>query len=113
MNRRLFLSASTWLIGGDAWRIAHAAAKPAAHTVVIEGMQFKPATVNIRAKDSVTWINKDVVVHTATAAASVTPRFDSQLIGLGKSWTHAFTRVGVHDYVCTYHATMKGVIKVA
>ena len=87
--------------------------KPAAHTVVIEAMQFKPATLSVRPGDSVTWINKDIVAHTATSPAGAKVPFDSEMIGVGREWKRTFTKAGKHDYVCTYHPTMKAVIEVA
>jgi plastocyanin len=111
VNRRLFLSALALLAcsvsAGSTPR------KPVAHTVVIEGMQFNPATLDIRPGDSVTWVNKDIVEHTATTFASAKQPFDSGLIEVGKTWTRTFKQVGTHDYLCTYHPTMKGVLKVA
>jgi plastocyanin len=83
------------------------------HTVVIEGMKFTPATVTIRPGDSVMWVNKDIVDHTATSPASARQPFDSRLIGQGKTWTRRFTAAGTFDYVCTFHPTMTGVIKVS
>jgi plastocyanin len=111
-NRRRFLSALALLTCGANLRIAWAATKSTAHTVVIEGMQFKPALLTIYPGDSVTWVNNDIVVHTATTPASAKQRFDSRPIAVGKAWTHTLTEVGTHDYVCTYHPTMRGVVKV-
>ena len=86
---------------------------PVRHTVVMEGMQFQPATLTIGPGDSVTWVNKDIVEHTATTPGSAKQAFDSRAIGIGKSWSRNFKEAGTHDYLCTYHPTMKGVIKVA
>jgi plastocyanin len=83
------------------------------HTVVIEGMKFTPATVTIRRGDSVMWVNKDIVDHTATSPASARQPFDSRLIGQGKTWTRRFTAEGTYDYVCTFHPTMTGLINVS
>ena len=89
------------------------AREPATHTVVIEGMRFTPSAVTVRPGDSVTWINKDIVDHTATTPASASRPFDSQLIGQGKSWTRRFTAVGTYEYLCTYHPTMTGSVTVS
>ena len=83
------------------------------HTVVIEGMQFKPAALTIRHGDSVIWVNKDIVEHTATTPASAKQQFDSARIPRGKSWTRRFTVVGKHMYLCTYHPTMTGAVTVS
>ena len=115
MNRRRFLAALALLACSVSVSVGVASPprKPVAHSVVIEGMQFKPATLDIRAGDSVTWVNKDVVEHTATAAASAKQPFDSGLIRGGQTWKRTFTDVGALDYLCTYHPTMKGVLNVA
>jgi plastocyanin len=113
VNRRLFLSALALLACSVSVGVASPPRKPVAHSVVIEGMQFKPATLDIRLGDSVTWVNKDIVEHTATTAASAKQPFDSGLIGVGKTWKRTISEVGTHDYLCTYHPTMKGAINVA
>jgi len=43
--------------------------KPVTHTVTVDGTAFKPATLTIKAGDSVVWVNKDIVSHTATSTA--------------------------------------------
>ena len=43
------------------------ARNPVNHTVDITGFTFSPMTLRVRAGDRVTWINKDIVPHTATA----------------------------------------------
>lgn len=83
-------------------------AQAATHTVTIEAMKFEPATLTVKRGDRVVWINKDVVPHTATAAR----RFDSKNIAAGQSWTWKAGRAGRHEYLCTYHPGMKGVIEV-
>jgi len=82
--------------------------KPATHTITITGMQFTPATLTIKPGDTVVWINKDIVAHTATAAAT----FDSRIIQPEKSWKMVFKKKGDYPYVCSYHPTMKGLLKI-
>jgi plastocyanin len=86
---------------------------PTTHTVVIAEMKFSPATVTVRPGDYVTWINKDIVDHTATTPASARQPFDSQLIRQGASWTRRFTATGTFEYLCTYHPTMTGAVRVS
>ena len=83
-------------------------AQAATHTVTIEAMKFEPATLTVKRGDRVVWINKDVVPHTATAAR----RFDSKNIAAGQRWTWKAGKPGRHEYLCTYHPGMKGVIEV-
>jgi plastocyanin len=89
------------------------ARETASHTVVIEGMRFAPAAITVRPGDSVTWVNKDIVDHTATTPASASRPFDSQLIRQGKSWTRRFASAGTYEYLCTYHPTMTGSVTVS
>ena len=81
--------------------------KPAVHTVKIEGMKFTPAKLSIAAGDSVTWVNTDIVAHTATSGG-----FDSGTIPPDRKWTRTFAKGGAFDYVCDFHPTMKGTLSV-
>lgn len=73
------------------------------HTIAIEGMQFAPAAVTVKRGDTVVWVNRDLVPHTATARGA----FDSGAIAAGKSWKMTATAEGRYQYVCTLHPTMK------
>jgi plastocyanin len=111
---RRFLSVTVVLLACTAVTVALADGaqrrrKPATHTVTISGMQFTPSTVTVRAGDTVVWINKDIVAHTATSSAG---SFDSRVIPPEKSWNFTFKAKGNNSYVCTYHPTMKGVVTV-
>ena len=80
-----------------------------AHTVIIEGMAFKPQVIVVHPGDRITWINKDLFPHTVTSTAG---KFDSHLIDPDASWTYVARKPGEYDYVCTLHVTMKGRIEV-
>lgn len=92
--------------GPLAGRAAQSAGRSAgqAHTVIIEGMRFTPATLTVRRGDRITWINKDPFPHTVTAAG----KFDSHQIAPDRSWTYVARKAGEYDYVCTLHVGMKG-----
>lgn len=85
-----------------------ATATGATHTVVIEGMQFQPATLTVNRGDHVVWVNRDVVPHTVKADRA----FSSPAIKPGASWTATLSKAGRHDYVCTLHPTMKAALVV-
>lgn len=85
------------------------AARPA-HTVTIDAVSFRPATITIAPGDTVVWVNKDVVPHTSTAG--VRGGFDSGTIAAGASWTRTFPTKGALAYVCQFHPTMKGTVLV-
>lgn len=112
MNRRLLVWTLVLLACSASVALTALGRKPATHTVVIEGMQFKPATLAISPGDSIVWVNKDIVEHTATTPASAKQPFDSRMIKVGESWSLTFKKPGTYDYICTYHPTMKGVIRV-
>ncbi|RDU96849.1 cupredoxin domain-containing protein [Trinickia dinghuensis] len=83
---------------------AHAAKR----VIVIENMQFAPANVTVKAGDEVTWDNKDLVAHTATAKGA----FDSHSIAPGGSWTYMARTPGRYAYGCSLHPTMKATLVV-
>jgi plastocyanin len=84
-----------------------AAGEPATHTVVIDGMQFRPAALRVQRGDRIVWVNRDLVPHTATSA-----HFDSDTIAPGARWTHVAARTGTAPYVCRLHPTMSGSLNV-
>jgi plastocyanin len=86
------------------------ATRPKTHTVTIEGMQFRPQTLTVASGDSIVWVNKDLVPHTATSAT--TGIFDSKLIAPDKSWKLTIRTKGTFSYLCTYHPAMKGSLRV-
>lgn len=83
-------------------------AKPQVHTVLIEGMRFQPEGLTVASGDTVVWINRDMVPHTATSPG----QFDSGEIAAGTSWTHVVRDTGEFAYICTYHPLMKAVLRV-
>jgi len=78
------------------------------HTVVIENLRFVPETLEIRRGDTVVWVNRDLVPHTATAEG----RFDSGNLAPKASWRHRFDAAGTLAVVCRYHPTMKAQVVV-
>ncbi len=110
MTRRAFLAGLVLLASSaSAGAMQQTRRKAKTHTVKIEGMVFTPRRLTIDAGDTVTWINNDIVEHTATAADG---SFDSKMIAAGKSWKQTFKSKGDFPYVCKYHPTMKGTLKV-
>lgn len=77
-----------------------------AHTVVISGSQFQPATLTVNAGDTVEWKNSDIIPHTATSTDSTT--FDSGRIEVGASWKYGANKRGKFNYECTFHPNMQG-----
>ena len=109
MNR--FLTAVVLVGCCAAASAAQRATKPVVHTVVIDAAKFSPATLTIRPGDSVEWVNKDLVAHTATQEAAKNG-FESGAIPPGKSWRRTFKTAGELAYLCRFHPTMKGTLQV-
>ncbi len=78
------------------------------HTIVIEGMQFKPGELTVKRGDRVVWVNRDVVPHTVKADAT----FESPAIAPDASWGTTVKSPGRHAYACTLHPTMKATLVV-
>lgn len=87
---------------------AAGATKAATHTVVIDGVRFEPETLEVKAGDTVVWLNKDPFPHTVTAKGA----FDSHDIAAGKSWSYTPRKAGEYAYLCTLHPNMRGTLKV-
>jgi plastocyanin len=83
--------------------------KPVTHTVTIDSTKFSPEVLAVRAGDTVVWVNKDLIPHTATSKAG---GFDSLVIATGKSWEYKTSKKGDFPYVCTFHPTMKARLRV-
>jgi plastocyanin len=80
-------------------------------TVTIEGFQFTPNNIMLKKGGRVTFVNKDSAPHTAT------PERGANFTGTGRlrkneSKTVVFNTVGVQNYFCDIHPSMKGKITV-
>jgi plastocyanin len=85
------------------------APRPTVHTVLIEAMQFSPATLEVNAGDTVVWKNKDPFPHTATTEGD---GFDSGDIAAERSWKFVAAKRGSFPYYCELHKTMKATLVV-
>ena len=73
------------------------------NTVLIQDFKFQPAEITIKSGETITWINKDSVKHTATGDS-----FDSGLLAKDASFQQTFDTAGTYDYICTPHPYMEG-----
>ena len=84
------------------------AASGAAATVEIANLKFGP-DLTVAAGTTVTFTNKDTLVHTATEGSNgvkaADARFDLQL-PVGASATYTFADAGTYKVTCTIHLTM-------
>jgi plastocyanin len=84
--------------------------KQATRTVLIQNFSFKPAHITVKRGTRVTWINKDMTKHTATASNGA---FDSGVLRPGQSYSHTFKTAGrTNNYHCEIHPFMMGSVTV-
>lgn len=86
-----------------------ASAAPHTHVVIIDKMKFGAVPATVRRGDRITWVNRDIFRHTATArngsfAVDLPPK---------KKATMVVRSAGSFAFFCKYHPGMTGVLKVA
>jgi plastocyanin len=97
------------LLAGTAASTSKVTPAAQARMVVIENVQFNPQSLTVKSGERITWVNKDLFPHTATADAKA---FDSKEIAPDASWTWLARKPGTYSYVCAFHPTMKGTLTV-
>ena len=81
-----------------------AAAGSREHIVEITGFEFKPSSLNVRAGDTVTWINRDIAPHTATADND---SWDTGQIDKAQQKSVIINGDTSQAYFCRFHPAMK------
>ena len=80
------------------------AARASTVTITIESIAFAEVKDPLRVGDTIVWVNKDVVAHTATAKNGdwrvvIPPNAKATLV---------LKKAGAVDYYCEYHPNMIG-----
>ncbi len=70
---------------------------------------YDPEVVEVSVGTTVSWMNNDNAIHTATA---VEGEFDSDIFGAGESYEYTFNTPGTYDYFCIVHPWMTGSVQV-
>ena len=104
MRVRLALAATAALL----LPIPPAAAAPRTHVVVIDKMKFGAMPPGVRVGDSILWVNRDMVRHTATAKGRA---FDVDLKA-GAQDNALVRRAGSIAIICKFHPAMRATLKV-
>ena len=97
--------------GGSGYGTKPAAAQSAETATRIVEMTdstFAPRTVDVKVGETVTFVDKDEIAHTATAEGT----FDSGTLREGATFDFKATKAGTFSYVCSFHPGMTGTIKV-
>jgi plastocyanin len=79
------------------------------HVVEIRRFRFEPTSLEVAGGDTIRWINRDPVPHTATARDST---WNSGRIEPGSEWQVVVPRNVTPNYFCIYHPTMTGSVQV-
>jgi len=74
-------------------------------------MAFHPAALEVQPGDTVVWINRDIVPHTATASGK--SGWDTGRLLQGQSGRYVPRKRGEESYACGLHPTMQGRLIVA
>lgn len=83
---------------------------PKGDAIVMEGVQFQPATLKVAVGTTVTWTNKDPFEHTVTPTDKSQWGTEgsgddfSKWLKKGQSWSFTFTKPGLYKYYCIPHA---------
>jgi plastocyanin len=72
---------------------------------MIDKLVFLPANIKAKVGDTVEWVNKDFLAHTATVRGDW-----DVMIAAGKSARLILKKTGTFDYYCRFHPNMKGQI---
>ncbi len=90
-------------------QVLKAVSPPRRHIVEIRDFGFHPQRTLAAPGDTVMWINRDVVPHTATANDR---SWDSMELQEGESWEMIVENSGLQQYFCEFHPGMRGISEV-
>jgi plastocyanin len=77
--------------------------------IVMQNLVISPATTSAKVGDTIEWINKDILAHTATAGNG---DFDV-MMPPNKTVTLVLKKAGDVAYYCRFHPNMKAKLTVA
>jgi plastocyanin len=79
------------------------------HEVVIRQLRYEPEALKATVGDTVQWLNRDLVPHTATEAGG---RWDSGSIPPDGSWRTVLRTARRERYGCLFHPNMQARLEV-
>jgi plastocyanin len=79
------------------------------YTVVMNNMDYGAMPSNLKVGDTIVWVNRDTVQHSATARDH---SFDIRL-NPGQSGRLVLSKAGKIPFICQFHPTMRGTLDVA
>ena len=88
---------------------ARSAPAPTEHVITMANMSYGTIPTDVKVGDTILWVNRDTVLHTATARDK---SFDLR-ISQGHSARMTVQKAGSIPFYCIFHSTMRGTLKVA
>lgn len=98
-----------WLMVAALMLIVPGLARAATVQIVMQNLEIAPTVVSAKVGDTVEWVNKDFIAHTATARNG---DFDVNLPP-NKTAHIVLKKAGTVQYYCRYHPNMTATLKVA
>ena len=89
--------------------LAPVSAHAATIEIVMDKLVFAPAQVEAKVGDTIEWVNRDILAHTATTSAGDDWNV---IIAPNKTEKLVLEKAGTVDYYCKYHPNMKGRLNV-
>ena len=83
--------------------------RPSVRQVIIREMRYEPVELTVAVGDTVEWVNRDLVPHTATAQSR---EWDSGGIEADASWRTTVRTRGPLPYACLFHPGMQATLMV-
>jgi plastocyanin len=96
------------IVAAVALAVAAIPAQGATIQISMENLEISPAEASAKVGDTIEWINRDVLVHTATARngdfdVTMPPKKTVRLV---------LKKAGSVEYYCRYHPNMKATLKI-
>jgi plastocyanin len=89
--------------------ISGAATSDPGAQVAIRNFSFAPASIEVRAGETITWVNGDDEIHTITSNQGL---FTSPGLEDEQRFSYRFEKPGTYEYRCALHPQMKGTVVV-
>jgi plastocyanin len=70
---------------------------------------YSPNPIEVDVGQTITWVNDDFVIHTATSADGI---FDSNIMQRGQTFSYTFDTLEEYPYYCDLHPNMVGTVRV-
>jgi plastocyanin len=111
LTRRAVLARAVVAFGATAF--GSLSPRPAAahktHVIEITRFKFAPAKLKASPGDTITWINRDIAPHTATA---MDKSWDSGTVRRGESKSVQITEGFIDGYFCRFHPMMNAQLEI-